>query len=79
MNDEFPLKDLENNITYELTVKEYDFLPSTIEIISSFWLDPRAQSSTYLGHVTGPGAKIDLAHLKNWKQNPEKIGKGKSG
>ena len=47
------------------------------EIISSFWLDPRAQSSTYLGHVTGPGAKIGLAHLKNWKQNLEKLERGK--
>ena len=30
VDDVFPLKDLDNNVTHDLTVEEYDFLPSTI-------------------------------------------------
>ena len=30
VDDVFPLTDLDNNVTHDLTVKEYDFLPSTI-------------------------------------------------
>ena len=29
-DDVFPLKDLDNDVIYEITAKEYDFLPSNL-------------------------------------------------